>query len=290
MHSPLSVSRRSFAVLFGLCLAASAAPSSADVWDNDPTNADDSSATKNELFHGDVQVHDIAAQGGNPDQDWFAILSRPFSSYEVLASGFQGQLWGGASGGVLFMDRVLATGTVLDPGSPPPGGLGGSRSVRWTNNTASQVTDFIRVDGGETMCAINCTTDAQYTIRMRETTGAISRFNNSGTQSTILMLQNPTDYAITGIAYFWDAGGDTGRDAAIRPAAEGTLRDHHQHHRARRGGLHHDHPERPLRRPAGQERGPRARDGLLLRHAARVPPALARTIGPARPIDAMIDP
>ena len=80
MHGPLSVSRRSLGVLFGLCLAASAAPSSADVWDNDAANEDDSSNTDNELFHGDVQVHDLAAQAVVADQDWFAIRpgrSRP---------------------------------------------------------------------------------------------------------------------------------------------------------------------------------------------------------------------
>jgi hypothetical protein len=47
MHSLLIVRRRLLAVLLGLCLAASAAPSSADVWDNDPGNEDDSSNTDN---------------------------------------------------------------------------------------------------------------------------------------------------------------------------------------------------------------------------------------------------
>ena len=33
------------------------------------------------------------------------------------------------------------------------------------------------------------------------------RFNNSGTQTTILLLQNPTNYQILGTIYFWDASG-----------------------------------------------------------------------------------
>jgi len=42
---------------------------------------------------------------------------------------------------------------------------------------------------------------------MWETTGAIPRFNNSGSQITVLILQNPTDYTIGGTVFFWDATG-----------------------------------------------------------------------------------
>jgi hypothetical protein len=42
---------------------------------------------------------------------------------------------------------------------------------------------------------------------MWETTGSIPRFNNSGTQVTVLLLQNPTDYQINGTVYFWENGG-----------------------------------------------------------------------------------
>jgi hypothetical protein len=204
MHSPLIVRRRSLAVLFGLCLAASAAPSAADVWDNDPSNEDDSNNTDNELFHGDVQVHDLAAQAAVPDQDWFAIRSRPFSSYEVLTSGLQGEIWGSTNASV---DRVDGTGAVLTAGDTPPSGQNSSKSVRWANNSGTQSIDYIRVDGNTADCNITCSTNSQYTIRMWETTGAISRFNNSGSQSTVLILQNPTDYVIAGTVYFWDPSG-----------------------------------------------------------------------------------
>ena len=33
------------------------------------------------------------------------------------------------------------------------------------------------------------------------------RFNNSGTQVTVLLLQNPTNYTIGGNIYFWDTTG-----------------------------------------------------------------------------------
>ena len=203
MPSVLTV-RRLVAVLLGLCLAAAATPSSADVWDN-ANSEDDGNGTDNELFHGDVQVHDLESDPGvAADQDWFAIRSRPFSSYEVLISGLQGEIWGSTNASV---DRVDGTGAVLTAGAPPPGGQNSSQSVRWANNSGSQSNDYIRVDGNTADCNVFCSANSQYTIRMRETTGAISRFNNAGSQTTVLILQNPTDYAIVGTVYFWDSAG-----------------------------------------------------------------------------------
>ena len=196
---------KSVAIGFGLILALSSAPLSADVWDNDPANEDDGNATDNELFNGAVQVHDLAAQAAVADQDWFVVFSRPFSSYEVLVDGLQGQVVG--PGGNLAVDRVNSGGGVLTPGGTPQGGLGTSRSVRWANNTANVSQDYIRVDGSTSGCAATCTTDAQYTIRIWETTGSIPRFNNSGSQVTVLLLQNPTNYPINGNVYFWENAG-----------------------------------------------------------------------------------
>lgn len=204
MQNPSSW-HRSHAIRFGLILAFAAAPLSADVWDNDPNSEDDSSVTDNEILHGTVQVHDLeSVSTGVPDQDWYVVFSRPFSSYEVLVDGLQGEVF--APGG-LAVDRVNSGGSVLTAGSPPPDGLGSAQSVRWANNTALTISDYIRVDGANTECGTACTTDAQYTIRMWDTTGAIPRFNNSGSQITVLLLQNVAHYAINVTVFFWDAGG-----------------------------------------------------------------------------------
>jgi hypothetical protein len=203
MHIPW---HRSLAIVFGLIAALASAPVSADVWDNDPANEDDSAETNNEIFHGTVQIHDLASQGGAFDQDWYAVRSRPFSSYEVLVDGLQGEVWA-PGGSVLPVDRVNSGGTVLTAGDTPADGLGAAQSVRWANNTAAVVADFVRVDGVNTACGTGCTGNAQYTIRMWETTASIPRFNNSGSQLTVLLLQNPTNYTISGTIYFWDAAG-----------------------------------------------------------------------------------
>ena len=219
MQTPSMNWRTSLAICFGLTLALSSAPLSADVWDNDPNNEDDGNGTDNELFHGDVQVHDLAAQAGVVDQDWFVIRSRPFSSYEVLADGMQGEVWATA----LSFDRVDGTGAVLTAGATPPGGLNSSQTVRWANNTAAQVIDFIRLDGSGTGCTTGCTTNAQYTIHMWETTGAISRFNNASGQTTVLLLQNPADYTINGTIRFWTAAGAAAGQQAFTIGARGLL-------------------------------------------------------------------
>jgi hypothetical protein len=205
MQTPSMNWLRSLAIVPALILAFASAPVSADVWDNDPGDEDDSSATDNELFHGALQVHDLAAQGAVADEDWFVVFSRPFSSYEVLVDGVQGQVFG--TGGNLAVDRVNSGGSILTPGATPQNGLGASQSVRWANNTAAVVQDYVRVDGATSGCTNTCTTDAQYTVRMWETTGAIPRFNNSGSQVTILLLQNPTNYPINGSVYFWENSG-----------------------------------------------------------------------------------
>jgi hypothetical protein len=56
-------------------------------------------------------------------------------------------------------------------------------------------------------CTTNCGPDDVYFIRGYETTYSVPRFNNSGTQITVLLLQNPTNYTITGNIYFWNTAG-----------------------------------------------------------------------------------
>ena len=56
-------------------------------------------------------------------------------------------------------------------------------------------------------CTTDCGQDDVYRLRAYETTYAVPRFNNSGTQITVLLLQNPTNYTIDGVVYFWNPAG-----------------------------------------------------------------------------------
>ena len=66
---------------------------SADVWDLDrPTMRTTARERTTSSTHGLVQVHDLAAEAAVVDQDWYAVTSAPYSSYEVLADGLTGDL------------------------------------------------------------------------------------------------------------------------------------------------------------------------------------------------------
>ena len=105
----------------------------------------------------------------------------------------------------LGLDRIDGDGsTVLQ--SALAAGTGPARSLRWANTTTTEVTDeTVRVTSGG--CTTDCGADDVYRVRAYETTYAIPRYNNSGTQITILLLQNPTDATIHANVFFWDASG-----------------------------------------------------------------------------------
>jgi hypothetical protein len=173
--------------------------SGADVWDAQTVN-DDTAATANELVHGTDQVHDLAAvPGPAADEDWYRLSVKPFSSYEVVVDGASGDV-----GPTLQVDRVFSDGAIF--GSAVPVGLGFARSMRFHNPNAVVVEDkWVRVRSGG--CTTTCTPNDVYRLRFYETTAAVLRFNDSGSQVTLLVLQNPTDGAIAGTAYFWEASG-----------------------------------------------------------------------------------
>ena len=175
----------------------------ADVWDLDAADEDDGTGTDNELVHGLVQVHDLAAEAAVVDQDWYAVTSAAYSSYEVLADGLTGNL--------LFLtlpvDRIADDGTtVLGASANLQNGIGAVRTLRWQQGAAGSF-NYVRVRGDNTSCTTTCTTSDQYTIKFFETTGFISRFNNTGSQITVLLLQNAASYRISGNVYYFTAGG-----------------------------------------------------------------------------------
>ena len=175
--------------------------------DPDPT---DNSATDTdalqpkslaELVHGTELVLDLASAGPAPDVDRFRIRQQPYSSYEVVVDQASGDL--GTAGPVL--ERVAGDGaTVMQ--SSQPAGVGFARSLRWANTTATAIdAETVRVRSAG--CGTDCGTDDTYRLRAFETTGTVPRFNNAGTQITVLLLQNRSAFAIAGKVYFWNGAG-----------------------------------------------------------------------------------
>jgi hypothetical protein len=155
-----------------------------------------------ELTHGQSIRADLRVQPGpKPDTDFYSLLQQPFSSYEVVVDGTSGEL--GPSGPTL--ERIASDGvTVLQ--SSAPIGTGSSRSLRFENATGAAVADeHIRVQGPA--CGTSCDANAVYRIQLLETTASAARFNNKGTQVTVLVAQNVSDVPMAGHVQFWDDSG-----------------------------------------------------------------------------------
>jgi hypothetical protein len=153
-----------------------------------------------ELSHGYNVQADLAAVGGVPDADVYRLSQKPYSSYEVLVDATSGDI-----GPTLGVQRMAPDGTTVLQDSLPTG-PGFSRSLRWANTTAAEVLDeTVRVSSGG--CGTDCGPDDVYQTRAFETTYSVPRFNNGGTQTTVLLLQNPTNYDINITVYFWNTTG-----------------------------------------------------------------------------------
>ena len=174
-----------------------AAAAAADPWDA-PALRDDGTATLSELSHGYDETHDLKTKGGKPDTDWFRLRQEPFSSYEVVVDAAVGDVT------PVVLERVAADGTTVLQTSAAVG-VGAVRSLRFENATAAAVDDqFLVVRSGG---CTKCKADDVYRLRAYETTYAVPRFNNSGSQITVLVIQNPTSAEVAGSIRFWDAAG-----------------------------------------------------------------------------------
>ena len=89
-------------------------------------------------------------------------------------------------------------------GSAVAVGTGPARSLRWQTSTGGAL-NLVRVQSAG--CTTNCGADDTYRLRAYETTYTVPRFNNTGTQITVLLLQNPTNATINATVYFYNAAG-----------------------------------------------------------------------------------
>jgi len=169
----------------------------ADEWDlgSDP---DGGPTTDNALFHGSEQIHDLGIQTGqNPDEDWYLVTVRPFSSYQFIVDSFTGDLDLVSTG----LQRVSEGLVVQENGVVLEGG--GTLSMSWfRGGGTTDETNYVRVRGAA--CGTSCNTFDTYRSRFYETTYTVPRFNNSGSQATVLLIQNATDRACSLTMFFMD--------------------------------------------------------------------------------------
>ena len=181
-----------------------------DIWETSPSFlTDDQAVTPNQLIHGALQTHDIqgTASSAPTDQDFSSVRARARHSYEVRV--FSTNTCFQADGpSCATVDRVAADGTtILTPGMEPDGQLPGTvaagwMAVRWI--AGADQSDVIKVTGykGYAASAVN-----QYDIQMLDTTYLVPRWNSSGTQITVFLIQNGSTSPVTGNIFFYNAGG-----------------------------------------------------------------------------------
>ncbi|HET9316197.1 MAG TPA: Calx-beta domain-containing protein [Vicinamibacteria bacterium] len=149
-----------------------------------------------ELTHGSSVVADLA--GGTADL--YRLAQGPRASYEVTVDAVSGDAVPG-----LRLERLAADNvTVLQ--SAAPVGTGSAATLRWQNSSAAGVTtQHLRV--GSPACGGACGPDDAYRLSAWETTAAVPRFNNAGSQVTVLLVQNASARTVVGRVYFWSGSG-----------------------------------------------------------------------------------
>lgn len=150
-----------------------------------------------EITHGSDLFEDL---GGAPDK--YRISQSPYSSYEIVVEPAAGET-------SATIERLANTTTTVLQTGAAVSALGMAQSLRWINPTANVFdTDRIQIRNPHcpTAGAVGCTSNDVYRLRAYETTYAVPRYNQSGTQVSVLILHNPTNYTITGFVHVWSGG------------------------------------------------------------------------------------
>ncbi|MET0555796.1 MAG: Calx-beta domain-containing protein [Vicinamibacteria bacterium] len=149
-----------------------------------------------ELGHG-ARLRDTFAGGA----DFYVAATPARSSWEVVLDEPSGDAGGAGGPSVQRLDADFST--VLQ--SAAAVGVGGARSLRWQNSSATAEAYYVRVQSAQ--CGTDCGADDTYRLRAYETTLRIPRFNNVGSQVSLVVLQNPTNASNAGTAFFWSSSG-----------------------------------------------------------------------------------
>ncbi len=171
-----------------------------------------------ELSHG-VSRWDALTAGPGPAarENWYSLLQAPWTSHEVVVDEVAGRVSAGSGPIVELLD---ASGALKAPSVAV--GTGTARSLRVVNATASVAgTDVVRVRSAS--CTTDCGADEGYRVRAYETTYSIPRFNNGGSQITVVVLQNTSSQTVNGTLLFWSPAGESLGTSAFSIAAHCAL-------------------------------------------------------------------
>jgi uncharacterized repeat protein (TIGR01451 family) len=202
-----------------VALVATVTADQSDVRPDNDTDREETAMTlglAGELAHGAVRRASLPA--GDPAEERFVVRVPPRSSFEVVLDEASGD-YAGAGGPVLLERRAANTSTVLQLGAPV--GTGGARALRWQNTTTEEQRQLVRVQSRG--CSTGCGADDTYRLRAYDTTGALARFNTTGGQQAVVVVQNPGAAVTAGTLWFWDAAGALQGSHPFLLPAHGTL-------------------------------------------------------------------
>ncbi|MET0555938.1 MAG: FG-GAP-like repeat-containing protein [Vicinamibacteria bacterium] len=167
-----------------------------------------------ELTHGSLRRGSLPP--GDPAEQMFAVQVPPRASYEVVLDEASGDYGSGSNHAVL--ERLAADTTgVLQVGQPA--GTGAARVLRWSNTTAAPQRHLVRVRSRG--CGTDCGPDDGYRLRAYETTAALARFNTTGGQTTVVLVQNRGSGSVSATLWFTGVDGQLAgsRSFSLAPRA-----------------------------------------------------------------------
>jgi hypothetical protein len=199
-------------------LAAAGSALASDPWE---LLSDGAPNTLNVLRHAVAQEgHDLQGTAANPDVDYLRIVTKERHSYEARVTGLY---WDDACGSAPCprFQRTTTTGSVLGTGAPSNedvdrGSSSLGSTIRWIATAGGEerlraTGDlFVALDEGD-----------RYDVVFYDTTLFVPRWNNTATQTTVLLLQNATNIAVTGTVTFHSAAGAVLGTAAVSVPARG---------------------------------------------------------------------
>ena len=155
---------------------------------------------RGEVDHGAVVSADLASGpvGPFPPADTYRFRSRGPSSWEFVVDGASGDV------APIVLERLdFYSFSVFQSVQ----GTASSVSLRseFPDVTFSDYDHAIRVRSGG--CSTDCDAADLYRLRAYETTGRIARFNNSTSQTTLVILQNPSSETVTAHLVLWSVHG-----------------------------------------------------------------------------------
>jgi hypothetical protein len=164
---------------------------------------DDGGVRPAEISHGELRWADLASSAGAATPDLYLLHLPPRTPWEVTVDGAAGRTSAGDGKGPRL--RRVANDLTTPMQEAVASGAGPARSLRLQN--ATQVPQDAYVQVASAGCSTDCGAGDAYRLRVRETTGFIPRFNNSGSQTSVLVVQNRAAGTISGTAHFWSAAG-----------------------------------------------------------------------------------